>query len=246
MGVAPASHCLLGRIQRANDVASHRFGPHTAEVEAFIVAVGQLTPWQWRQVQTTKRLVASVTKDGAAAADSARSIQSAIRSSDGRISEPMARAGEVLFDTLAKKSDDKQVTAWQAMTALIMRSNVPALKFAVHYAPFATLIPLSGSDVLDPRTRRFLALLEELTRDQLAGLAKRWRVDAGASRALLQAVAKHRHARNEEAVAVAALSFIPHHLVGDEGWTAGRTAVHGGRGLSALGALTDKATHQLR
>ena len=245
MGVAPASHGLLGRIQRANDVAAHRFGPHTAEVEAFIVAVGQLTPWQWRQVQTTKRLVASVSKDGAGATDSARSIQSAIRSSDGRISEPMARAGEVLFDTLAKKSDDKQVAAWQAMTALIMRSNLPALKFAVHYAPFATLIPLSGSDVLDPRTRRFVALLEGLTRDQLAGLAKRWRVEAGASRALLQAVAKHRHARSEEAVAVAALSFIPHHLVGDEGWTAVRTAVHGGRVLSALGDLTAEETAQL-
>jgi len=245
MGVAPASHGLLGRIQRANDVAAHRFGPHTAEVEAFIVAVGQLTPWQWRQVQTTKRLVASVSKDGAGATDSARSIQSAIRSSDGRISEPMARAGEVLFDTLAKKSDDKQVAAWQAMTALIMRSNLPALKFAVHYAPFATLIPLSGSDVLDPRTRRFVALLEGLTRDQLAGLAKRWRVEAGASRALLQAVAKHRHARSEEAVAVAALSFIPHHLVGDEGWTAVRTAVHGGRVLSALAELTAEETAQL-
>src|SRR5437773_1952691 len=245
MGVAPASHGLLGRIQRANDVAAHRFGPHTAEVEAFIVAVGQLTPWQWRQVRTTKRLVASVSKDGAGATDSARSIQSAIRSSDGRISEPMARAGEVLFDTLAKKSDDKQVAAWQSMTALIMRSNLPALKFAVHYAPFATLIPLSGSDVLDPRTRRFISLLEELTRDRLAGLAKRWRVDAAASRALLQAVAKHRHAKSEEAVAVAALSFIPHHLVGDEGWTAVRTAVHGGRVLSALGDLTAEETAQL-
>ena len=51
------------------------------------------------------------------------------------------------------------IAAWQAMTALIMRSNLPALKFAVHYAPFAALVPLAGSDVLDPRTRRFLSLL---------------------------------------------------------------------------------------
>jgi hypothetical protein len=244
--VAPASHGLLGRIQRANDVASHRFGPHTAEVEAFIVAAGQLTPWQWRQAQTTRRLVGSVTKDGAAGGiDSARSIQAAIRGSDARISEPMARAGEVLFETLAKKSEEKQVAAWQAMTALIMRSHMPALKFAVHYAPFATLIPLSGSDVLEPRTRRFIALLEGLTRDRLAGLAKPWRIEAGASRALLQAVAKHRHARTEEAVAVAALSFIPHHLTGDEGWAAVRTAVHGGRVLSALADLGPAETSQL-
>ncbi len=243
--MAPASQGLLGRIQRANDVASQRFGPHTAEVEAFIVAVGQLTPWQWRQVQTTRRLVGSVTKDAAAVSDSARSIQAAIRTSDGRISEPMARAGEVLFDTLAKKSEEKQVAAWHAMTAVIMRSHLPALKFAVHYTPFATLIPLSGSDVLDPRTRRFISLLEGLSKEQLSTLATRWHLEAGASRALLQAVAKHRHAEREEAVAVAALSFIPHHLVGDEGWAAVRTAVHGGRVLGALDDLSPGETNQL-
>ena len=243
--MAPAAQGLLGRIQRANDQASHRFGPHTAEVEAFIVAAGQLTPWQWRQVLTTRRLVASVTKDGAAASDSARTIQASIHSSEGRISEPMARAGEVLFDILAKKSDEKQVAAWQAMTALITRSHLPALKFAVHYAPFSAVIPLSGSDVLEPRTRRFIALLEGLGKEQLAGLAKRWRVDAGASRALLQAVAKHRHAQSEEAVAVAALSTIPHHLSGDEGWSAVRTAVHGGRVLSAMADLAPDEIAQL-
>ena len=58
--MAPASQGLLGRIQQANDNAVHRFGPHTAEVEAFIAATAQLTPWQWRQVLTTRRLVASV------------------------------------------------------------------------------------------------------------------------------------------------------------------------------------------
>ena len=243
--MAPASHGLLGRIQRANDQASHRFGPRTPEVEAFVVAAGQLTPWQWRQVQTVRQLVASVTKEGAGASDSARSIQSAIRSSDARISEPMARAGEVLFDTLAKKSDEKQVAAWQAMTALIMRSHLPALKFAVHYAPFAALIPLAGSDVLDPRTRRFLSLLEELSKDQLLVLARRWRIEPGASRALLQAVAKNREVRSEETVAVAALSVVPRHLVGDEGWSAVRTVVHGGRVLGALAELAPEETTQL-
>ncbi|HET7338975.1 MAG TPA: hypothetical protein VFK22_05465, partial [Candidatus Dormibacteraeota bacterium] len=161
--MAPASHGLLGRIQRANDDAAHRFGPNTAEVEAFIVAAGQLTPWQWRQVLATKQLVASVTKEGAS--DSAQNIQAAIRTSDTRISEPLARAGEVLFDALAKKSEDKQVAAWQAMTAVVMRSQLPALKFAVHYSPFATLIPLAGSDVLEPKTQRFLERLHALGKE---------------------------------------------------------------------------------
>ncbi len=126
MEVAPASHGLLGRIQMATADSAHRFGPHTAEVEAFIAASAQLTPWQWRQVLLTRQLVGQVTKEGGAPPDSARSIQAAIRSSETRISETMARAGEVLFDTLAKKSDDKQVAAWQAMTALVMRSQLPA------------------------------------------------------------------------------------------------------------------------
>ena len=241
--MAPASHGLLARIQRANDDAVHRFGPHTAEVEAFIAAVAQLTPWQWRQALAIKRLVGSVSKEGST--DSASSIQAAIRTSDTRISEPMARAGEVLFDTLLKKSEEKQVAAWQAMTALVMRSQLPALKFAVHYAPFAALIPVAGSDVLDPRTRRFVARLEGLTKEQLELLARRWRIEPAASHALLQAVAKNRHVKSEEAAALAALTVVPHHLTGDVGWSAVRTVVHGGRVLGASSDLTPQETADL-
>jgi len=241
--VAPASHGLLGRIQRANDDAAHRFGPHTAEVEAFIVAAAQLTPWQWRQVLAVRRLVGSVSKEGAP--DSARSIQAAIRTSDTRISEPIARAGEVLFDTLVKKSDDKQVAAWQAMIAIVMRSQLPALKFAVSYAPFAALIPLSSSDVLEPKTRRLIARLGDLTKEQFEMLGRRWRIEPAASRALLQAVAKNRHVKSEEAVAIAALSLIPHQLVGDPGWAAVRTAVHAGRILGAQDDLTPQEVAEL-
>jgi hypothetical protein len=234
-----ASHGLLGRIQRANDDASRRFGPNTAEVEAFIEASAQLTPWQWRQVLAARRLVASVTKEGAG--ESARSIQAAIRTSDERLSEPMSKAGEVLFDTLAKKSEEKQVAAWQAMSALVMRAHLPALKFAAHYAPFSALIPVAGSDVLDPMTRRFLAQLEAITAEQCEGLAHRWRLEPDASRALLQAVAKHRETKSEEAVAMAALRVIPAHQTGDSGWAAIRTAVHGGR---VLGCMPDLSHHE--
>jgi hypothetical protein len=239
--VPPASHGLLGRIQRANDDAAHRFGPHTAEVEPFIVAAGQLTPWQWRTVLATKQLVASVTKDGSS--DSARTIQTAIRTSDTRISEPLARAGEILFDTLVKKSEDKQVVAWQAMTAVFVRSQLPALKFAVHYSPFAALIPLAGSDVLDPKTQHFVARLRELSKHHLELLARRWRIEPAASRALLAAVAKNREVKSEEAVALTALTSVPRQVTGDEGWAAVRTAVHGGR---VLGALKDLTPDQLR
>lgn len=240
--MAPASHGLLGRIQRANADAANRFGPHTAEVEAFIAATAQLTPWQWRQVLLVRAQVSQVSKEGSTSPDSAGSIQAAIRSSETRISETMARAGEVLFDTLAKKSDDKQVAAWQALTALVMRSQLPALKFAVHYAPFAAVIPLSGSDVLDPRTRRLISRIEGLTKEQVLKLAARWRIEPEASRALLQAVAKNRHVKSEEAVALAALEFITRSTTGDEGWSAVRTAVHGGR---VLGVLTDLGAEEV-
>jgi hypothetical protein len=232
----PDSHGLLGRIQRANDDASRRFGPNTAEVEAFINAVALLTPWQWRQVLATRRLVASVTKEGAG--ESWRSIQAAIRSSDGRMSEPMSKAGEILFDTLARKSEEKQVAAWQAMSALVSRNQLPALKFAAHYAPFAGLIPLSGSDVLDPLTRRFMVELEGLSAAQCETLGRRWRLEHAASRALLQAVANHREAKSEESVAMAALTVIPAQITGDSGWAAVRTAVHGGRVLGCISDLS--------
>ncbi|HET7421416.1 MAG TPA: hypothetical protein VFL27_13655 [Candidatus Dormibacteraeota bacterium] len=243
--MAPASQGLLGRIQQANDTAAHRFGPHTAEVEAFIAATAELTPWQWRQALATRRLVASVSKEGLGTPESARSIQAAIRSSETRISETLARAGEVLFDTLIRKGEDKQVAAWQAMTALVHRSQLPAMKFAVNYTPFATLIPLAGSDVIDPRTRRYMAALDKLTKEQLQVLARRWRVSPATSHALLQAVAKNREAKSEEAVALVAFALIPNHLTGDEGWAAVKTAVHGGRVLGALAELSAQEVTEL-
>ena len=231
--MAQSSHGLLGRIQKANDGASGRFGPNTAEVEAFIRASTHLTPWQWRQVLAARRLVASVTKEGIGqAGESLQSIQASIRTAEGRMSEPMARAGEALFEALDKRSEEKVISAWQAVSALVLRHQLSALKLAAHYAPFANLIPISAADELDPMTRRFLAAVEGLSADQCEMLSRPWRLDHGASRALLQAVAKSKHLHIEVAVALAALTAIPAHLAGDAGWAAVRTAVHGGRVLS--------------
>ena len=236
--MAQSSHGLLGRIQRANDDASRRFGPNTAEVEAFIQAASHLSPWQWRQVLAARRLVALVTKEDVGEAEhSRRTIQAAIRTSEGRMSEPMAKAGEALFEALEKRSDEKVVSAWQAVSALVLRHQLSALKFAAHYAPFSTLIPISEADALDPTTRRFLAAIEVLTVGQCQYLAKPWRVDHDASRALTQAVAKSKHLQIEVAVAIAALNTIPSRLAGDPGWAAVRTAVHGGRVLSRRAEL---------
>jgi len=237
--MAQPTHGLLGRIQKATGDDSRRFGPNTAEVEAFIVAAAHLSPWQWRQVLAARRLVASVTKEGIGkAAETRKSIQAAIGSTEGGMSESMASTGEALFDALAKRTDEKVVAAWQAASALVLRHQLPALKFAAHYAPFARLIPVSESDALDPTTRRFLAAIEGLSIAHCEILSKPWRLDHDASRALTQAVAKSRHLNIEEAVALSALSTIPATLSGDAGWAAVRTAVHGARVLSRRSELS--------
>jgi hypothetical protein len=235
------SNGLLGRIQRANDDASRRFGSNTAEVEAFIEAVAHLSPWQWRQVMATRRLVVSVTKEGAGKPSQERkAIQAAIRSTEGGLSEPMSRTGEALFEALEKRTDEKVVAAWSAASALVLRHQMPALKFAAHYAPFAALIPVTAPDALDPTTRRYLTAVEGLSAAECELLAKPWRLDHDASRALTQAVAKNRRLNIEEAVALSALSTIPATLGGGAGWAAVRTAVHGGRVLSRRSELTSE------
>ncbi|HVS47696.1 MAG TPA: hypothetical protein VHJ99_02200 [Candidatus Dormibacteraeota bacterium] len=240
--MGPASNSLLGRVQRSKDGASLRFGPNTAEVVAFVEAVARLTPSQWRQVLAARQLVASVTKEGAG--QGAQAIQAAISGGEP-MSEPMSSAGQVLFDALAKKSEEKQVAAWQAMSALVTRHHLPALKFAAHYAPFSVVIPVSGSDVLDPMTRRFMVALEALSAGQIESLAHKWRIEPAASRALLQAVAKHSDVKGEESVAMAALTLIPAHVTGDSGWAAVRTAVHGGRVLGCMADLTQQEVAEL-
>ncbi|MFI5281999.1 MAG: hypothetical protein ACHQ0J_02575 [Candidatus Dormibacterales bacterium] len=242
----PDSPGLLARLERADADAAQRFGDHTPEVDAFISATARLTGPQWQEVLEIKRLVASVTKEGAEdVTQSATSIQAAIKGSDTRISEPMARAGEALFDLLAKKSEDRQVAAWQAMSSLVMRSHLPPLKFAVHYAPFAELIPVWGFEDLDAKTKALLSAVAGLTHEQCELLARRWRLDDSASRALLKAVAKNRRAKSEEAAAIAALRVVPRHVPGDQGWSALRTVVHGGRVLASLPELTEAEVAEL-
>src|SRR5260370_6617085 len=96
--MAPATHGLLGRILSANDDASRRFGKNTAEVDAFIDAVAQLTPWQWRQVLTARRLVSTGTKEETGpATQSLEAIQAAIRTTHRRPSPPMSQPGAALI-----------------------------------------------------------------------------------------------------------------------------------------------------
>src|SRR4029077_16001701 len=173
---------------------------------------------------------------------SLQQIQAAIRTTDGNVSEPMAKAGEALFAALDKRSDEKVATAWQALSALVMREQLSVLKFAVHYAPFVSLIPVAGFDALDPDTMRFLGAIEGLTKERCELLARRWRLDAEASRGLLKVVARSRYLKGEEAAALLALRTVPGNLQGDAGWAAVKTLVHGGR---VLGTRADMPKDQV-
>src|SRR2546425_5021602 len=239
--MTPDTHGLRGRILRANDDASRRFGENTAEVAAFTPWGARLPQWRGRGLPTARGLVSTVTKEDAGeATESRKAVQAAIRSTDGGLSEPMAKAGESLFEALDKRSDDKVATAWQALSALVLRQHLSPLKFGAHYAPFITLIPVAGFDALDPTTMRFLTAVQALTRDKCELLARRWRLDAESSRALLQVVAKTRYLKPEEAAALIALRTIPTQLRGDLGWAAVKTVVHGGRVLGARAELTNE------
>src|SRR5260370_938021 len=171
-------------------------------------------------------------------AGSWRGAKPVIGSTEGRLSEPMSRAGESLFEALDKRSDDKVATAWQALSALVLREHLSPLKFGAHYAPFITLIPVAGFDALDPTTMRFLTAGQALTKRKCKLLAGRWRLDAESARALLQVVAMTRYLKPDEAAALIGLRTIPTQLTGDLGWAAAKTVVHGGRVLGASAELS--------
>jgi hypothetical protein len=244
--MAPATRGLLGRIIRTNDDASRRFGENTAEVDAFIQAVKLLTAFQWRQVLTARRLVSTVTKEDAGQVTQSReTILAAIAGANGRLSEPMSRAGQGLLEAMDKQSDEKVAAAWSALSALVMREHHSALKFAAHYAPFITVIPVSGFDLLDAVTMRFLVAIEALNKRSCELLARPWRLDHESSRTLLGVVTKTRYIKPEAAAALLAMRTIPPHLAGDAGWAAVKTVVHGGRVLGARGHLSKEQIETL-
>src|SRR5260370_5044556 len=96
-----------------------------------------------------------------------------------------------------------------------MRQHHSALKFAAHYAPFISLVPVSGFDALDPATMRYLKAVEALTHEKCEVLARRCRLDPEASRALLAVVPRSRYLKAEETASLPALRTIPTHLTGD-------------------------------
>jgi hypothetical protein len=218
---------------------AHQFGPNSAEVAAFIDALGGLSAAQWRKVVSTRRSVAGVTRGDAA--PPAEIVRAMLRGEDGAggpLPGPLSSVARAVASRLEGRSDDEVVAAWQAVSALLRRRQLSALTFAAHYMPFGSVIPPAVADDPTPAVELFGKALRWLSPAQWEILSQPWSLDRESSASLLQAAMKSRGREAEEATALAALAIVPKHLSGDAGWAAVKTAVHGGRVLGCQAELT--------
>ena len=226
--------------------AGERYGPNTAEVTAFIESVARLSPSRWKKVIAAREAATRVTRDSSGQpAEIVRALLGGAPNGAGTLPEPMANVATDMAAILAKRSDAEAVAAWQAASALVRRRHLSALTFAAHYAPFAAVIPPAQTAELPPIVERFANALKWLNAPQWESLTRQWSLDRESSGSLLQAALQSRAREAEEFVAIAAIAVAPKHVSGDAGWAAVKTAVHGGRVLSAMGELTSEQLQTL-
>jgi len=216
-----------------------RFGPNSAEVSAFLDALGRLTAAQWRKVAAGRRSAAALVRDPTVqAADAIRFMLRGAPNGGDPPSEPSSNLALALAGPLEQRSDDEVIATWQAASALARRRQLAALTFAAHYMPFAGVIPLVTVEEPIPSVELFTKALRWLGEPQWRSLARSWTLDREASAALLQAAMKTRAREAEESAALAALAVASKHLSRDAGWAAVKTAVHGSRVLTCRPELT--------
>jgi hypothetical protein len=217
-----------------------RFGPNSAEVSAFLEALGRLTAAQWRKVAAGRRSAAALIRNPSVqSAEAIRlMLQGAVPNGADPPSEPSSNLALALAGRLEQRSDDEVVATWQAASALARRRQLAALTFTAHYMPFAGVIPLVTVEQPVPSVELFNKALRWLDEPQWRTLARSWTLDREASAALLQAAMKTRAREAEESAALAALAVASKHLSGDAGWAAVKTAVHGSRVLTCKPELT--------
>jgi hypothetical protein len=219
-------------------VSADSFGPNSAEVAAFVEAVGRLSASQWRKVVAARQLASSIIRDPSALpVDAVRALLSGTPNGSP-IPEPVAALAAAFARPLEGRTDEEVLAAWQAAGALARRRQMQALTFAAHYLPFAGVIPPASMDAPAAAVARFTKALRWLDATQWQVLAAPWTLDRDASTALLQVAARSQTREGEEAAAFAALAAAPKHLPGDAGWAAVKTAVHGARVLACRAELS--------
>jgi len=130
------------------------------------------------------------------------------------------------------------VATWHAVSALVNRHQVPPIKFAASYAPFASAIPVTNPRSLGAMVSRYVTAVGRLGSAQCALLARSWQPSDELSGILSRAVADGASRAGEEAAALAAMVTVPMRLASSGGWAAVKTAAFGGRVIAVRTRLT--------
>ena len=154
--------------------------------------------------------------------------------------EPLVNAADALAAHLDQRTDAEVVAAWHALTALVRRHRLSAIKFAVSYAPFASAVVVTKPSAIAPVVQRYLTAVGRLSAHQCAVLGEPWLLADDVSNALARATAGASTRAAEEAAALAALVTVPMRVKGDAGWAACKTATFGGRVIAARSKLSDE------
>ena len=153
---------------------------------------------------------------------------------------PLVNAADALAAHLDPRTDAEVVVAWHALTALVRRHRLSAIKFAVSYAPFASAVVVTKASSIAPVVQRYLTAVGRLSAHQCSVLAEPWLLADDVSNALARATAGAATRAAEEAAALVALVTVPMRVTGDAGWAACKTATFGGRVIAARSNLSDE------
>ena len=159
---------------------------------------------------------------------------------DNAAVEPLVNAADALAAHLDQRTDAEVVAAWHALTALVRRHRLSAIKFAVSYAPFASAVVVTKPSAIAPVVQRYLTAVGRLSAHQCAVLGEPWLLADDVSNALARATPSASTRAAEEAAALAALVTVPMRVKGDAGWAACKTATFGGRVIAARSKLSDE------
>ena len=164
---------------------------------------------------------------------------------DGAAVGPILSAGDAIADLLAERDDEEIAGAWNAMAALVHRHRLSPIKFAVSFAPFASVVNVVKPRSLPPLVQRYLTAAGRLSAHQCTLLAEPWLLADDVSSALSTATAGAAVRASEEAAALSALVTVPMRLTGDAGWAAAKTIAYGARVAAVRGSVTNEQFTEL-
>ena len=227
----------------------------SAEVAAFMGTIPALTLAQWEEVGGRRRLVATVVTETAEHASAVRAHIAAIRGAGSDAIEvpglhadvlrPLHHGGGAMLEALEARTDEEVVAAWHAFSSLVRRRHLPPIRFAASYAPMAAAIAIPWPRPLVALLQRYLAAIEELSREQCELLGRPKQIPDQVSSSLSRAANTGTSIDAEEATALTAVISVPRQLAGDQGWAAAKALTFGGRVLGCIDLLSTEDLNTL-